>query len=72
MLAAVMKTARMIAVHNERVAADLRGEFPQTPIAAIHLGTAALEASAPRGPRRARARLPRSRHCVSARSQDHE
>jgi glycosyltransferase involved in cell wall biosynthesis len=46
MLPAVMKTARMIAVHNERVAADLREEFPQTPIAAIHLGTAALEASA--------------------------
>src|SRR5712664_4142156 len=45
MLPAVMKTARMVAVHNERVAADLREEFPQTPIAAIHLGTAPIEAS---------------------------
>lgn len=46
MLPAVMKTARMVAVHNERVAADLREECPQTPIAAIHLGTAPIEASA--------------------------
>ena len=47
MLPAVIKTARMVAVHNERVAADLREEFPHTPIEAIHLGTAgAIEASA--------------------------
>jgi len=46
MLPAVIKTARLVAVHNERVAADLREEFPATPIEAIHLGTRAIEAGA--------------------------
>ncbi len=45
MLPAVIKTARTIAVHNARVAADLRAAFPDTPIEAIHLGTSAVDAS---------------------------
>jgi glycosyltransferase involved in cell wall biosynthesis len=56
MLRVVMRTARMVAVHNPRVAADLRVEFPDTVVDAIHLGTAALDAgAAARG--RARAAL---------------
>ena len=42
MLRAVMRTARQVAVHNPRVAADLREEFPGVPIDAIRLGTAPL------------------------------
>jgi glycosyltransferase involved in cell wall biosynthesis len=42
MLRAVMRTARMIAVHSPRVAADLRAEFPGAAIEAIHLGVAPL------------------------------
>src|SRR4051812_49414960 len=41
MLRAVMRSARMTALHNPRVAADLREEFPGTAIEAIHLGVAA-------------------------------
>ena len=41
MLRAVMQSARMVAVHNPRVADDLREEFPGTAIEAIHLGVAA-------------------------------
>lgn len=46
MLRAVMRTARQVAVHNPRVAADLRDEFPGTPIEAIRLGTPRLGADA--------------------------
>jgi len=42
MLRVVMRTARMIAMHNPRVAADLREEFPGAAIEAIHLGTASI------------------------------
>jgi glycosyltransferase involved in cell wall biosynthesis len=52
MLRVVLRTARLVAVHNPRVAADLRQEYPGTPIEAIHLGTAPLVADAA-----ARARL---------------
>jgi glycosyltransferase involved in cell wall biosynthesis len=38
MLRVVMDTARLVAVHNARVAADLAAEFPGTRIEAIHLG----------------------------------
>jgi glycosyltransferase involved in cell wall biosynthesis len=38
MLRVVMQTARLVAVHNPRVAADLRNEFPDAGIEAIHLG----------------------------------
>jgi len=48
MLPAVMKSARLVAVHNERVAADLRDEFPQTRVEAIRLGTDPIEAGAAR------------------------
>src|SRR6478672_9328093 len=44
MLRVVMRTARLVAVHNPRVAADLRDAFPHTPVEAIHLGTAAIAA----------------------------
>ena len=44
MLRVVMRTARLVAVHNPRVAADLRDEFPDTPIEAIHLGGRPLDA----------------------------
>jgi glycosyltransferase involved in cell wall biosynthesis len=46
MLRAVMRTARLVAVHNPRVAADLREEFPSAAVEAIHLGTAPLDAGA--------------------------
>jgi glycosyltransferase involved in cell wall biosynthesis len=38
MLRVVMQTARSVAVHNDRVAADLRAEFPDTPIDTIRMG----------------------------------
>ncbi len=46
MLRVVLRTARLVAVHNSRVAADLREEFPDAPIEAIRLGTAPLPAHA--------------------------
>jgi glycosyltransferase involved in cell wall biosynthesis len=48
MLRVVLRTARLVAVHNARVAADLREAFPGTAIEAVHLGTAppAADASA--------------------------
>jgi glycosyltransferase involved in cell wall biosynthesis len=39
MLRVVMRTARLVAVHNERVAADLREQYPEASIAAVRLGT---------------------------------
>jgi glycosyltransferase involved in cell wall biosynthesis len=44
MLRVVMNTARLVAVHNEWIAADLRSAFPETPIEAIHLGVSAVDA----------------------------
>jgi glycosyltransferase involved in cell wall biosynthesis len=38
MLRVVMRTARLVAVHNVRVAADLRNEYPETTIEAIRMG----------------------------------
>jgi glycosyltransferase involved in cell wall biosynthesis len=56
MLRVVMRTARAVCVHNARVAADLREEFPGVQIETIRLGTPA--ASAPPDARsRVRARL---------------
>jgi glycosyltransferase involved in cell wall biosynthesis len=43
MLRVVMRTARLVAVHNERVATELRQAFPETPIEAIHLGQSPVE-----------------------------
>jgi glycosyltransferase involved in cell wall biosynthesis len=43
MLRVVMRTARHIAVHNPRVAADLREEYPGATVDAIHLGTPPFE-----------------------------
>jgi glycosyltransferase involved in cell wall biosynthesis len=40
MLRVVMRSARMVAVHNPRVAGDLREEFPGAAVEAIHLGVA--------------------------------
>jgi len=45
MLPAVIRTARMVVVHNERVAADLREAWPGAAIEAIHLGTGGVDAS---------------------------
>jgi glycosyltransferase involved in cell wall biosynthesis len=39
MLRVVARTARMVAVHNARVAADLREEFPGASVETIRLGT---------------------------------
>src|SRR6185295_20365298 len=47
MLRPIMRTARLVAVHNPRVAADLREEFPDCPVEAIHLGTAAIGSRTP-------------------------
>ncbi|MBZ5560060.1 MAG: glycosyltransferase family 4 protein [Acidobacteriia bacterium] len=43
MLRVAMRTARLVAVHNPRVAGDLRDAFPGVAIEAIHLGTPALD-----------------------------
>jgi glycosyltransferase involved in cell wall biosynthesis len=45
MLLAVIRTARMAAVHNQRVAAELRDAFPDAAIESIRLGTTAVDAS---------------------------
>jgi glycosyltransferase involved in cell wall biosynthesis len=55
MLRVVMRTARLVAVHNVRVAADLRDEFPGARVEAIHLGHPAA-AAAPDPAARARLR----------------
>jgi glycosyltransferase involved in cell wall biosynthesis len=47
MLRLVMRTARLVAVHNPRVAADLREEFPDSAVEAIHLGTPAIGSCVP-------------------------
>jgi glycosyltransferase involved in cell wall biosynthesis len=39
MLRVVMRTARLVAVHNERVASDLREAFPGVRVESIRLGT---------------------------------
>jgi glycosyltransferase involved in cell wall biosynthesis len=57
MLRAVVRTARLVAVHNARVAADLREEFLDVGVEAIHLGTAAPAGSDAAGRRRVRATL---------------
>jgi glycosyltransferase involved in cell wall biosynthesis len=46
MLRVVMRTARVVAVHNQRVASDLREEFPEARVEAIRLGTPAPAANA--------------------------
>jgi glycosyltransferase involved in cell wall biosynthesis len=46
MLRCVVRTARLVAVHNARVAADVREAFPGAAVETIHLGTARLHSSA--------------------------
>ena len=41
MLRVVMRTARHVAVHNARVAAELRDAYPETPISVIRMGVPA-------------------------------
>jgi glycosyltransferase involved in cell wall biosynthesis len=53
MLRTVMRTARLIAVHNPRVAADLRDQYPDARVETIRLGT---PAPAPRADARVRVR----------------
>jgi glycosyltransferase involved in cell wall biosynthesis len=48
MLRVVMQTARLVAVHNPRVAADLRLEYPDTEIATIRMGVPAMAPSSDR------------------------
>jgi hypothetical protein len=43
MLRVVMQTARLVSVHNARVAGDLRASFPETPVRSIVLGKAPVE-----------------------------
>jgi glycosyltransferase involved in cell wall biosynthesis len=45
MLRVPMRTARLVAVHNPRVAADLREAFPGVPVEAIHLGKPPIDAN---------------------------
>src|SRR5262245_52774359 len=45
MLPAVIRTARTVAAHNERVVADLRSAFPDAAVDLVHLGTTPVEAS---------------------------
>src|SRR5256886_6709265 len=46
MVRVVMRTARMVAVHNARVARDLREEYPAARVEPIRLGTAPLAQAA--------------------------
>jgi glycosyltransferase involved in cell wall biosynthesis len=45
MLRVVMRTARFVAVHNPRVADDLRADYPDTPIDVIRMGVPAIDGS---------------------------
>ena len=45
MLRVVMRTAKLVAVHNARVAEDLRAEYPEAAIEAIRMGVAAVNAA---------------------------
>jgi len=45
MLRVPMQTARLVAVHNPRIAADLAEAFPGVAVDAIHLGTRPLDTS---------------------------
>jgi len=56
MIRVVVRTARLIAVHNARVAADLREEFPDARVETIRLGTPAPAAD-PAARARTRAEL---------------
>jgi glycosyltransferase involved in cell wall biosynthesis len=56
MLRVAIRTARLVAVHNPRVAADLRAEFPGAAVEAIHLGTAPFGSAAPGADEAARER----------------
>jgi glycosyltransferase involved in cell wall biosynthesis len=56
MLGVVMRTARLVAVHNHRVATELSEAFPDTPIEVIRLGKSAVEI-APGARETTRARL---------------
>src|SRR5262249_34048608 len=54
MAGVVVRTARLVAVHNPRIAAQLLEEFPDAAITAIHLGKSPLETDgAARAQRRA-------------------
>ena len=44
MLRVVMQTARLVAVHNARVAGDLRSEYPDTAVETIAMGVAPIAA----------------------------
>ena len=75
MLRVVMRTARLVAVHNPRVAADLRDEFPGAAVEAIRLGAAPVERGGRRRRRRAaacaRARRAGRRGALRRVRQDH-
>jgi glycosyltransferase involved in cell wall biosynthesis len=45
MLRVIMQTARTVAVHNERVAEELRTEYPRTPVEVIRMGVPAIDGS---------------------------
>ena len=57
MLRVVVRTARLVAVHNPRVAVDLREAFPGAAVEAIHLGTASFGSGALGADATARARV---------------
>jgi glycosyltransferase involved in cell wall biosynthesis len=63
MAGCAVRTARVVAVHNARVAADLAAEFPDARIETIRLGTAAPVVDAPARDR-VRAALGVGRHDV--------
>jgi glycosyltransferase involved in cell wall biosynthesis len=46
MLRVVMRTAKLVAVHNTRVAADLRADYPDVAIESIRMGVAAIRQDA--------------------------
>jgi glycosyltransferase involved in cell wall biosynthesis len=46
MLRVVMRTAKLVAVHNTRVAADLRADYPDVPVECITMGVPAIRQDA--------------------------
>jgi glycosyltransferase involved in cell wall biosynthesis len=58
MLRAAVRSSRLVAVHSGRLAANLREEFPGTPIEAIHMGVADPVPATPARDVRARHLIP--------------
>ena len=66
MLGTVMRTARLVAVHSGRLAANLGEEFPETPLETIHMGVADPVPSLSAAEVRSRHRIPQESFVFAA------